>query len=252
MSDLRLSVVLPAYNEEEFIEGALRSIDMAVKTANLKYEVLVVNDGSHDRTLDKVMKYAKSNKHVRIVSYQNNKGKGFAEKSGFQHACGDIVIFSDSDQDIDLKTVSFYLKALEQGDIVIASKFHPDSIVSTPPVRKLLSLGLNVIVRLLTGVPFRDTQTGLKAMNRESCMNIFSLLSVKRFAFDVELLAVANLYGLKVVELPVRINLKGAFGLKQIWLMFLDSLRIAYRLRITHWYQNPPLPEIVFKEISEF
>ena len=96
----------------------------------------------------------------------------------------------------------------------------------------------NGLVRLLTGVPLKDTQSGLKAMRKSAFIDIFPRLAVKRYAFDVELLAVANLYGLKVVEMPVNIKLDAKFKPKEMWHMFIDLLGIAYRLRVIHWYQR--------------
>ena len=134
--------------------------------------------------------------------------------------------------------ISTYIEALKDGDIVIASKRHPQSQVEAPIFRRFLSYGFNGLVKLLTGVPLKDTQSGLKAMRKNAFMKIFPRLVVKRYAFDVELLAVANHYGLKIVEMPVRIKLDTSFKTAQIWRMFVDLLGIAYRLRITHWYQR--------------
>src|SRR5271157_2438197 len=151
---------------------------------------------------------------------------------------GSIVIFTDGDMDIDLGTISEYLEALKQGDIVIASKRHVDSQVERPLSRRILSEVFNGLVRFLTGLPLKDTQSGLKAMKKSAFIDIFPKLAVKRYAFDVELLAVANLYGLKVVEMPVNIKLDAEFKPKEMWHMFLDLLGIAYRLRVIRWYQR--------------
>jgi hypothetical protein len=94
------------------------------------------------------------------------------------------------------------------------------------------------MVRVLTGVPLKDTQSGLKAMRKSAFIDIFPRLAVKRYAFDVELLAVANLYCLRVVEMPVNIKLDAKFKPKDMAHMFVDLLAIAYRLRIIHWYQR--------------
>jgi dolichol-phosphate mannosyltransferase len=238
MESVELSFVIPAYNEEAFIEDTLETIDAIITKKKLSYEIVVVNDGSGDNTLAKAKKYAGKNGHVRVVSYDKNVGKGHAVKTGFLQANGNTVIFTDSDMEIDLQTISQYLEALKYGDIVIASKRHKDSRVKVPVSRKILSESFNGLVRVLTGVPLKDTQSGLKAMKKSAFIEIFPRLSVKRYAFDVELLAVSNLYGLKVVELPVNIKLDASFKLKEILLMFVDLLGIAYRLRITHWYQR--------------
>ncbi len=242
MGQVMLSFVVPAYNEEDFIEDTLGTLETVIKDKNLPYEIVVVDDGSLDGTLAKVVRYSKNDGHVKVVSYANNVGKGYAVKTGFLQTSGDIVVFADSDMEIDLGTVSKYLEALEDGDIVIASKRHSGSQVDAPLSRKILSLSFNALVRLLTGVPLNDTQSGLKAMKKSAFVDIFPRLAVKRYAFDAELLAVAHHCGLKVVEMPVNIKLEASFKPKAMWHMFLDLLGIAYRLRVIHWYQRP-LPE---------
>ena len=242
MSQLDLSFVIPAYNEEDYIEDTLGTIEAVIMGKKLSYEIVVVDDGSGDSTLAKAKTYAGKNGHVRVISYSKNTGKGYAVKTGFMKATGNVVFFTDSDMEIDLGKISDYIEALKQGDIVIASKKHSASKTAVPLSRRILSECFNALVRLLTGVPLKDTQSGLKAMKKSAFTNIFPRLAVKRYAFDVELLAVANLYGLKIVEMPVNIKLDAKFKPIEIWHMFLDLLGIAYRLRIIHWYQRA-LPE---------
>jgi hypothetical protein len=105
-------------------------------------------------------------------------------------------------------------------------------------VRKLLSRGFNVLVRLLTGLRICDTQCGIKAVRRAAFERVFRRLTVKRYAFDVELLVLAKLYGLRVVELPVKMELKSMFSFREVLRMFLDLLGIVYRLRVRLWYQR--------------
>ena len=233
-----LSLVMPAYNEGRTIEEVIHRVDSVVKQIGLKYELIVVDDGSVDDTRKKAINCANNNSHVKVVSYRTNMGKGHALKTGFAHAKGDAVIFMDSDLDIDPEQVIRYVEALEHGDVVIASKWHLQSNVEIPLMRRFLSHGFNVLVKLLTGVRVRDTQTGLKAVRGDALDEVFSRLAVKRYAFDVELLAVANLCGLKVVELPVNIRMRGLFYVKEIFMMFLDLLGIAYRLRVSKYYQR--------------
>jgi dolichol-phosphate mannosyltransferase len=242
MEQVEISFVVPAYNEALHIEDTLGAIDAVIQDKNLPYEIVVVDDGSIDKTYLNALRYANRNGHVKVLSYPKNMGKGYAVKKGFLNSNGNIVFFTDGDMEIDFDNISDYVQALESGDIVIASKKHKNSHVDVPLSRKILSQCFNTLVRLLTGVPQRDTQSGLKAMKKSAFNNIFPRLAVKRYAFDVELLAVANLYGLNVVELPVNIKLEAKFKPQEIWLMFMDLLGITYRLRIIHWYQRS-LPE---------
>jgi hypothetical protein len=127
---------------------------------------------------------------------------------------------------------------LKDADVVVASKWHPQSKLDTPLTRRILSRGFNALVKLLVGLRLSDTQTGLKAVRREALAGVFPRLTVKRYAFDVEMLALANLLSLKVVELPITIQLRSLFSFREVWRMFLDLLGITYRLRVTRWYQR--------------
>lgn len=233
-----VSFVLPAFNEGEFIESVLDRLDSSVNGHGFRYEVVVVDDGSVDDTRLRALRYAAGNGHVRVVACDRNVGKGFAVKTGFWKAVGDAVVFVDSDLDVDVGQVRRFVDALRFGDIVVGSKWHRDSVVEVSFVRRLLSRGFNVLVRLLTGVRVADTQTGIKAVRRDAFGEVFRRLSVKRYAFDVELLVLARVFGLRVVELPVKLKLKGLFGFWEVWRMFVDLLGIAYRLRVKKSYQR--------------
>ena len=233
-----LSLIMPAYNEEKNIRLVIERADDVARQMGLKYELIVVDDGSVDNTKVEVEGYAKINGHVKVASYNRNIGKGFALRTGFSHAVGDLVVFMDSDTDIDPKQVADYIDALKDADVVVASKWHPQSKLDTPLTRRVLSRGFNALVKLLVGLRLSDTQTGLKAVRREALVGVFPRLAVKRYAFDVELLALANLLGLKVVELPINIGLRSLFSFREVWRMFLDLLGITYRLRVTRWYQR--------------
>jgi len=238
MAKVELSFVIPAFNEEKSIEFALFTLDELAKDSVAPYEIVVVDDGSNDKTFSNASRYANRNGHVKVITYPTNLGKGYAVKTGFLQTIGEVVVFADSDMDIDFSIIPKYVDALKNADIVIASKWHPDSSVNLSTSRKILSRGFNVLTRLLTGATLKDTQVGLKVMNKSVFQNIFKRLCVKRYAFDVELLALAKFYKLRVVEMPVELKVKSSFKLKELCKMFIDLLGIAYRLRITHWYQR--------------
>lgn len=233
-----LSVVMPAYNKGYVVEEAIKRVDSAVRQMGLSYELIVVDDGSVDDTRRKAVDYANNNGHVKVVGYERNMGKGYAVKTGFQHARGDAVIFVDSDLDINPNQIQRYYEGLKHGDIVIASKWHPQSNVKIPLIRRILSHAFNVLVKLLTGVRARDTQTGLKVVRRKALERVFSGLAVKRYAYDVELLAVANLHGLRVAELPVKLRMQSLFDPGDVGRMLVDLLGITYRLRVSRWYSR--------------
>jgi hypothetical protein len=148
------------------------------------------------------------------------------------------VSFLDGDLDISPSEIKNYIKELEGCDLVIASKAHPLSIITAPFVRKMLSRMFNVLVRLAVGINIKDTQSGLKLGNRVALRKIFNVMLVKRYAFDVEMLAVASRFNLKIKESPIKITLDCSFNLRDIVKMFIDVLGISYRLRIIHFYQK--------------
>lgn len=169
----QLSLVIPAYNEADTVEEVIDRADRVVRRTGLKYELIVVDDGSLDGTLRKAINCANNNSHIKVVGYRKNLGKGYAIKTGFTHATGDTGIFMDSDLDINPEHITRYVEALKHGDVVIASKWHPQSSVEMPLIHRFLSHSFNVLVKLLTGIKVKDTQTGLKAVKRKKIRERF-------------------------------------------------------------------------------
>ncbi len=232
----RVSVIMPAYNEADYVARSIVDIKKRFEAVCRDYEIIVVDDGSQDKT----RKIAKelADQRVKVFGYDRNQGKGHALKVGLNRATGQFAFLVDSDSEIQPKELMTYVRALESADIVIGSKRHPLSTVRTPVMRKFLSLGFNILERLLTGVRATDTQAGLKAAKSEALYKVLPLLSVKRYAFDAELLAVASLLNLRIRELPVCIELRATFSARQVFRMLIDLLGIAYRLRVRRWYQE--------------
>ncbi len=232
----RVSIILPAFNEEDNIARTISKVKEQFETLCPNYEIIVVDDGSHDATRPTVEKMGEEN--IQLIGHPRNQGKGYALKKGLYHATGEVAFMIDSDMEVWPSELETYFTALESADIVIGSKRHPLSNVRTPTMRKFLSLAFNIIERLLTGVKASDTQAGVKAARSRALYTILPILTVKRYAFDAELLAVATLLGLRIKELPVDIDLKSSFSGKEVARMLLDLFGIGYRLRIKKWYQK--------------
>ncbi len=232
----RISVVLPAYNEANNIAASIADTIEQIDCLSNDWEIIVVDDGSTDET----RAIAKTFRHsrVKVVSHDVNKGKGHALKQGFRHVTGEFTFFVDSDMEVRTAKLRAYLAGLKDADIVIGSKRHPESRVRAPLIRRIFSISFNVLERLLTGVKVTDTQTGLKSSRSAALYRILPLLSVKRYAFDAELLAVASLFKFRIREMPVYIDLDSRFRMGEVFRMFVDLLGIAYRLRILRWYQS--------------
>jgi len=243
----KVSLIMPAYNEEKRIAECIRRATAQLDNLGSPYEIIVIDDGSLDKTRTEAM--VPNDPNVKVVGYSQNRGKGAAIKYGVEYATGKFVVFIDSDADIEPETIDQYVNILQSYDLAIASKRHKDSRVSAPVMRRLLSRIFHSLVILLTGIRVSDTQSGLKAFRREALCEIMKQICVKRYAFDVELLTVAELLKLRVAELPVRITLNSSFRRQDILRMFVDLMGIVYRLRVIRWYQRNLLAEREYKPI---
>jgi len=236
--DGKVSVIMPAYNEEENIEKTIEKTMKCLQRLAPDCEIIVVDDGSTDCTYLRAKQLSFRDSRVKVIRNGMNRGKGYSVKRAARSITGDFVVILDADLEIDPYQLGRLLTLLQKYDVCIASKRHPQSIYKAPFMRKLLSIGFNKLVRLFTGIKFSDTQTGLKAMRAEPFKKIMSIALIKRYAYDVEVLALAQLMGLRIAEVPVKIVQKARFGIRAVIHMLIDLLGITYRLRIKHWYQR--------------
>jgi dolichol-phosphate mannosyltransferase len=237
-SQAQISVVIPVHNQEMEISSLLIKIKEVLNSTTQSYEIVVVNDGSYDNTLNVIQKEELLDSRIKIISYTPNRGKGHAVKTGVMQASGSIIIFVDGDFDISHDKIKEYIDELKNCDLVIASKRHPQSKVNAPTSRIFLSRIFNLLVRLFVGIKIKDTQSGLKAGNGAALRMIFGVMLVKRYAFDVELLTIATAMHLNIRELPIEINLDHGFRIQDIAKMLLDITAISYRHRIRRWYER--------------
>jgi dolichyl-phosphate beta-glucosyltransferase len=203
---MKLSVVVPAYNESHRILPSLHRIFTYLDTTHPDHEVIVVDDGSTDGTIALVRQQCGRRAKLRLVSYGHNRGKGYAVRTGALAAQGDIVLFSDADLSTPIEEVEKMLPFIERGyDLVIGSRAHAEAEIRQhqPFYREGAGKLFNALVRLVVRLPFHDTQCGFKLLRREPLLPILRRLEVDRFAFDVELIALAQAMGLKVAEVPV-------------------------------------------------
>lgn len=203
---MKLSVVVPAFNEARRILPSLERIFSYLEKQAYDHEVVVVDDGSTDSTTAVVREHFGQQPTLRLLSYKPNRGKGYAVRHGALHARGSWVLLTDADLSTPIEELPKLSAALEQGfDLAIGSRALPGSEVRKRQnlLRERAGKMFNWWVRLVVGLPFRDTQCGFKLFQRERLAPVWEHLSVDRFAFDVELLAVALALGRKVAEVPV-------------------------------------------------
>lgn len=230
--NISLSIIIPVYNNEKTISLTLKKIRGVLKADFTNYEIIVINDGSSDNTLNALRAKEKEISNLKIISYSKNMGKGYAVKSGMLTSLGNTVVYIDGDFDVSPNTLKNYILEVKDFDIVIASKYHPNSKVNIPGSRTFMSRTFNLIVKIFTRIKINDTQAGLKAGKGEVMRKIFNKMFINGYAFDVELLTLATIMKFKIKEMPVEINIDQKFKMKNALRMLLDVLWISYKYRI--------------------
>lgn len=233
----KISVIMPAYNVEDTLKEAVaKTLDTLASIVD-DYEVIIVDDGSTDRTAE-IASSLDKNPHLKVLRHARNMGKGAAIKTGVKHATGEYTILIDADMEINPEQIRGLITMLREYDVIVASKRCKGSIYKAPLMRKILSTAFNALTMLLLKVKIRDTQTGLKAFKSTWLKRIMNLILVKRYAYDAEVLAVANLLKLKIGEVPVHVVQSARFSPRAVMHMLIDLMGITYRLRLIKWYQK--------------
>ncbi|MBI3939314.1 MAG: glycosyltransferase [Acidobacteria bacterium] len=253
----KISVLIPCFNEAGSIRENLREISAFFAEFSESYEVICVDDGSQDGTLAKLKAVAERDPHIRVLHYRQNEGKGFALRCAFQAADGDYVVFLDADLDLHPRVLGKFFQLMQEqdADVVIGSKRHPESRVSYPLRRRLISKTYHFILWLLFGLPLRDTQVGLKVFRRRVLEEVFYKILCKRFALDVELLANIHRLNYKIIEAPIELEFRrtvrwGRVTYDTLWSTLLDTLAIFYRMHILKYYDLKFLREGSYPTVS--
>ncbi len=239
-----LSVIVPAYAQAHTIKNDLENIDRVLKKGlrGYDYEVICVVDGRVDSTWQEAKKVIRPK--IKVIGYQHNKGKGYAVRYGMARSRGDLVSFLDAGMEISPVSLMMLTAHLEwyKADIIVGSKRHPVSRVNYPILRHILSIGYHTGVKLMFGVPVKDTQSGIKIFRREVLEKVLPRLLVKKYAMDIEMLAVANRLGFKrIFEAPIEVEFDqstSSINWRVVTRMAWDSLTVFYRLRILRYYDD--------------
>lgn len=205
-NDIFLSVIIPAYNEEKRLPNTLKSTIAYLDTRPYKWELVVVDDGSHDTTVAVVQKEAVLHPQVRILQYGENRGKGFAVRYGMAHTSGKLRLFMDADNSTTIDHIEKFLLLFEQGcDVVIGSRDVPGANITRHQAKwkELFGNVGNMWIQLWAVKGIKDTQAGFKAFTAKAATQIFPRCTIDRWAFDVEVLALARMFGYKISEQPI-------------------------------------------------
>lgn len=230
-----LSVIIPAYNEEGRIPKTLKAVNEYLKNQPYEWEILVVSDGSSDRTVETASGLKTEIKNLKIIDNKQNHGKGWAVKQGMLAAHGDIRLFMDADNSTGVDQVANFLPYFNQGyDIVAGSRRMEGAVIAVkqPWVRDFLGGIFRLVVRTLVPLGAKDSQAGFKAFSAKAVQAIFTKQTIFRWAFDVEILAIAKRFRLKMKEVPIywvndaKSHVKASGMIK----MLFEVLRIRFNL----------------------
>jgi dolichyl-phosphate beta-glucosyltransferase len=201
-----ISFIIPAYNESKRIRPTLDELLRYSRERGWGVEIIVVNDGSRDDTAEIILEYAKAHPQIRLVENPGNHGKGYSVRNGMLHANGDICLFTDADLSSPIGEAQHLFDAIDAGaDIAIGSRWLRAELQTErqPLYRQLLGRVFNLVLRIVLGLNFADTQCGFKAFRREAAQKIFPLQRIERWGFDPEILFLARKLGFTATEVPV-------------------------------------------------
>lgn len=201
-----LSIIIPAYNEQDRIQPSLERVWRYLNSLGLPYEIIVVDDGSTDRTAEITSEMATALGAIRLVSYKPNRGKGYAVRRGVAESLGELVGFTDADLSAPIEEMGKLLMATQGGvDVAIGSRAVKGAVIPVhqPFYRELGGKALNLVIRTLAVRGIRDTQCGFKLFKGDVARTIFGRCFLDSWGFDVEVLYLARRSGFSVVEVPV-------------------------------------------------
>jgi dolichyl-phosphate beta-glucosyltransferase len=229
------SIIIPAYNESVRIGATLKSILDYSSKHNWDAEVLVVNDGSTDNTVEVVQSFAKNNPALRLIQNPGNRGKGFSVRNGMLHATGKVRLFSDADLSSPIEEAPKLFAAIAEGnDIAIGSRWLKPELQAQrqPLMRRIFSRMFNLTLRIVLRLKFKDTQCGFKAFTREAAEKIFPLQMIERWGFDPELLYLGRHFGFKAAEIPVVWSHREGTRIRPLR----DGIRMVGEVFLVRWY----------------
>jgi dolichyl-phosphate beta-glucosyltransferase len=234
MRSIDVSVVIPAYNEEQRLPGTLRAWIAFFEGQALGWEVLVVDDGSRDETAAVTEEIAAGCANVRVLRQGRNRGKGAAVRAGVLAASGAHVFYVDADLNVSPDHLPRFVQALRSGaDLAIGTRdVRRYAATERSVTRVLAGLLIQVLRRVLLLPTIRDTQCGFKGFTREAAQAVFSRTTVNRFAFDIEALFLARKLGYRIREIPVEIEFRpgSTYSLRRhLWPFVQDIVRIKRR-----------------------
>ena len=206
---MKISLVIPVYNEEAILKDTIRELTAYMQAQFQDYEILMVNDGSADRSGEMILEAHREEPHVLYAGYDNNRGKGGAVRYGVMQATGDIVIYTDCDlaygTEVIGRAAEHFREHSETSILIGSRRLHPEGYEGYTALRRLASKTYVTVLALAAGIKLSDSQCGFKAFRTDVAKDIFSECETNGWAFDFEVLMRANQKKYKIEEMPVKI-----------------------------------------------
>lgn len=207
-NDVYLSIVIPSYNEEKRLPNTLLEMDKFFSSKNYNYEIIVVDDGSKDKTKEVANNFIGVVKNLKVMGESANYGKGYVVRKGMLSAKGEFCLFVDADNSTPIQEIDKLLPFFNDGfDVVIGSRSKggrdANVKIEQPIYRRILAKSANIIIRIMAVSGISDTQCGFKCFKWQTSQEIFSRTHINRWGFDIEALAIAQKKGYKIKEVPV-------------------------------------------------
>ncbi|OGN09661.1 MAG: hypothetical protein A3J46_01565 [Candidatus Yanofskybacteria bacterium RIFCSPHIGHO2_02_FULL_41_11] len=240
-----LSVIIPAYNEERNIEKTVRAIFDYLEEKKIEHEIIVVTDGSLDKTDNIVQLLRTEISTLKLINYKSNRGKGFAVKTGMLEARGDLRLFTDADNSTSIDHLDKFISHINQGYSVVIGSIavlgHKVAAGSEPLWRRVFGKLGNLFIQIMAVPGIHDTQRGFKLFTAEAAGKIFPKLTIERWGFDIEVLALARKLSFKTKEVPVdwKNASESRVSFKSYFQVLIETVKIRWNL-ITGRYNQPP------------
>jgi glycosyltransferase involved in cell wall biosynthesis len=228
------SIVIPAYNESGRIPATLRSVLDCIHSHKWNAEIIVVDDGSRDRTAEVVRAIAAEAPELRLVQNPGNRGKGYSVRNGMLQALGEVVMFTDADLSAPIEEAEGLFAAIADGaDIAIGSRWLETKrqTIRQPLYRQFFGRCFNAVTRMIMGLHFADTQCGFKAFTRKAAQTVFQLQTIERWGFDPEILFIGLKRGFRIDEVAV----SWAHDERTRMSYLKDGMRMLQDIAIVRW-----------------
>jgi len=221
-----LSIIIPIYNEKKIIKKNVLKIYNFLSKKKIKFEIILSNDGSQDKSMLIIKQLSKKFSNIRCVSSQKNNGKGSALTKGLSKAKGSILVSTDIDLDIDYRQIFSFYKNFNNNDLLIGSRFIEKSNMKYPIFRFFLSRTYCFIAKKILNLKTCDLQSGMKAYRRTSFLKVKDYIHCKKWSWDTEIIFLFEKFKFKITEMPVNGKLSSSNSLN----LFSDSLKMFFAL----------------------